>query len=62
MNKCNYCKCSTPTGEIGTWKCDYSNFASERQSYCEIALKTMMEFNEVRAEGNKNAAERVNKR
>lgn len=57
MNKCNFCKCSTPTGQMGSWKCDYANDSSQRELWCKGALKTMMEFNQVRAYGNKSAVE-----
>ena len=55
MNKCNFCKCSTPTGQMGAWKCDYANDFSTRREHCNIAIKAMNEFNETRANGNVNA-------
>lgn len=54
MNKCNFCKYSTPTGNTGCWKCDYEHSVLDRIDRCEEALKTMKEYNETRAKGNEN--------
>lgn len=53
MNKCNFCKCSIPTGQTGAWKCDFANYTSKRELWCRSALKTMMEYNQVRSGSNK---------
>lgn len=49
MNKCNFCKHSTPTGEMGCWKCDYQHSPLDRIDGCEEALERMKEYNETRA-------------
>ena len=58
MNKCNFCQYSTATGNMGSWYCDYyDKDPYERAIKCKAAIKTMMEFNETRAEGNIKAVE-----
>ena len=53
MNKCNFCAYSIPTGQMGAWICEYKE-SGERASYCEKAIKTMMKYNEMRANNNIN--------
>ena len=53
MNKCNFCAYSIPTGQMDAWICEYKEF-DERASYCEKVIKTMMEYNKIRANNNIN--------
>lgn len=53
MNKCNFCAYSIPTGQMGAWIYEYKEF-DERASYCEKVIKTMMEYNKIRANNNIN--------
>lgn len=53
MNKYNFCAYSIHTGQMGAWICEYKEF-DERASYCEKAIKTMMEYNKIRANNNIN--------
>lgn len=53
MNKCNFCAYSIPTGQMGAWICEYKEYVA-RASYCEKAIKTMMKYNEIRANNNIN--------
>ena len=50
MNKCNFCVWSKPTGQIGAWEC----LATERYNYCICAVQRMMQYAELRANGNKD--------
>ena len=50
MNKCNLCVWSKPTGQIGAWEC----LATERYDYCICAVQRMMQYAELRANGNKD--------
>lgn len=51
MNKCNFCECSIPMGTMGAWNCS-ENVNIIRESKCKKALKTMMEYNEIRSNDN----------
>lgn len=53
MNKCNFCAYSIPTGQMGTWICEFNKFV-ERSLYCEKAIETMMKYNEIGANNNIN--------
>lgn len=50
MIKCNFCKRSIPTRQMGGWKCDCT--VGSRSLECEKAIKTMMEYNNTRANNN----------
>lgn len=50
MNKCNFCVWSKPTGQIGAQEC----LATERYNYCICAVQRMMQYAELRANGNKD--------
>lgn len=47
MVKCAYCKYSCPTNHIGTYKCESD--VDNRIKHCEIALETMIQYNETRS-------------
>ena len=50
--KCGYCEASTPTGQIGCWRCDYEDDEMERYEQCMKAVERMIEYNEIRATGS----------
>lgn len=51
--KCGYCEASTPTGQIGCWRCDYEDYETKRYEQCTKAVDRMIEYNETRADGNR---------
>lgn len=53
MNKCNFCAYSIPTGQMGAWICEFKE-SVKRSLYCEKAIKTMVKYNETRANNNIN--------
>ena len=57
MNKCDFCEKSIPTGSPGGWKCSCEeSFSYDRELKCLKALKTMEEYNKIRAKSEGNSS------